>query len=229
MRTVVQNFFVCTNDLAVLAPPHLSVGVVSESLRILVLADFFLALGFHIGRNREFFDGAALLLVFIEPGAVKALENPLRPLVILRIGGVDFLVPVVRETEALDLAAEIVAVLLGRNGRVRTGLDGVLFSGEAESIPTHRVEHIETAAALVAANDIRCSVTFRVAHMEASTTRVREHIQAVILRLGLVFASLKRLMFFPVGLPLGFDFLRIILCHCNCPLFFFGLKYRTFA
>ena len=95
MRTVVQNFFVGANNLAVLAPPHLSVGVVSEALRILVLANFFLALCFDIGRNREFFDGAALLLVFIEPGAVKALENPLRPLVILRVGGVDFLVPVV--------------------------------------------------------------------------------------------------------------------------------------
>ena len=204
-----------------LAPPHLSVGVVSEALPILVLADFGCTLGFDISRNREFFDGAALLLVFIEPGAIKALENPLRPLVILRIGGVDFLVPVVAQAKALDLAAEIVAVLLGRDGRVRTGLDGVLFSGEAESVPTHRVEHIETAAALVAANDIRCGVTFRVAHMEASTTRVREHIQAVILRLGLVFASLKRLMFFPVGLPLGFDFLRIILCHLLCTSIWF--------
>jgi hypothetical protein len=26
------------------------------------------------------------------------------------------------------------------------------------------------------------------------------------------------LMFFPVGLPLGFDLLRIVLCHCFIPL-----------
>ena len=213
VRAVVQDFFVRANNLAVLAPPHLSVGVVSEALPILVLADFFLALGFHVGRNREFFDGAALLLVFIEPGAVKALENPLRPLVILRVGGVDFLVPVVAEAKALDLAAEIVAVLLGRNGRVRTGLNGVLFGREAESVPTHRVQHVETAAALVAADDIGSGVTFGVAHMEARAARVREHVQAVILGLGLIGARLESLMFFPVGLPLGFDLLRIVLCH----------------
>ena len=135
------------------------------------------------------------------------------PLVILRVGGVDFLVPVVREAKALDLAAEIVAVLLGGNGRVRTGLNGVLFCGEAESVPTHRVEHVETAAALVAADDVGGGVTFGVAHMEASATRVREHVQAVILGLGLIFARLESLMFFPVGLPLGFDLLRIILSH----------------
>ena len=217
VAAIVQDFFVRANNLAVLAPPHLSVGVVSEALRILVFADFSNTLGFDIGRNREFFDGAALLLVFIEPGAVKALENPLRPLVILRVGGVDFLVPVVRETEALDLAAEIVTVLLGGNGRVRTGLDGVLFGREAESVPTHRVQHIETAAALVAADDVCCGVAFGVAHMETCATRVREHVQAVILGLGLIGARLESLMFFPVGLPLGFDLLRIILCHDLCP------------
>ena len=217
MRAVVQDFFVGANNLAVLAPPHLSVGVVSEALGILELADFCSTLSSHVGGDGQFFDGAALLLVFIEPGAVKALENPLRPLVILGVGGVHFLFPVVGKAEALDLAAEIVAVLLGGNGRMGTGLNSVLFGRQAESVPTHRVEHVKTAAALVAANDIRCSVTFGVAHMEASATGIREHVQAVELGLGLIGARLESLMFFPVGLPLGFDLLRIVLCHCFIP------------
>ena len=100
---------------------------------------------------------------------------------------------------------------------MRTGLNGVLFSGEAESVPTHGVEHVETAAALVAADDIGSGVTFGVAHMEACATRVREHVQAVILGLGLIGARLESLMFFPVGLPLGFDLLRIVLCHYFIP------------
>jgi len=82
------------------------------------------------------------------------------------------------------------------------------------------VEHVETAAALVAADDVCSGVTFGVTHMEASATRVREHVQAVILGLRLIGARLESLMFFPVGLPLGFDLLRIILSHCNCPLIF---------
>ena len=53
--------------------------------------------------------------------------------------------------------------------------------------------------------------------MEACATRVREHVQAVILGLGLIGARLESLMFFPVGLPLGFDLLRIVLCHCFIP------------
>ena len=96
---------------------------------------------------------------------------------------------------------------------MRTGLNGVLFSGEAESVPTHRVEHIETTAALVAANDIGGSVTFGVTHMEACATRVREHVQAVILGLGFIGARLESFVGIPVGLPLGFDLLRIVLCH----------------
>ena len=213
VRAVVQDFFVRAHNLAVLAPPHLSVGVVSEALGILELANFCSTLSSHVGGDGQFFDGAALLLVFIEPGAVKALENPLSPLVVLGVSGVHFLFPVVGKAQALDLTAEIVAVLLGGDCRMGSGLNGVLFSGEAESVPTHRVEHVKTLGALVAANDIRCGVTFGVTHMEASATGIREHVQAVILGLGLIGARLESLMFFPVGLPLGFDLLRIVLCH----------------
>jgi hypothetical protein len=60
--------------------------------------------------------------------------------------------------------------------------------------------------------------------MEASATRVREHVQAVILGLGLIFARLESLMFFPVGLPLGFDLLRIILSHSLILLIFSGVN-----
>jgi hypothetical protein len=56
--------------------------------------------------------------------------------------------------------------------------------------------------------------------MEASATGVREHVQAVIFGLGLIGARLESLMFFPVGLPLGFDLLRLVLCHFLHPSIF---------
>ncbi|MCL4101981.1 hypothetical protein MMG03_001568 [Fibrobacter succinogenes] len=213
VRTVVQNFFVSANNLAVLAPPDLSVGVVGKTLGILELANFCCTLSLNISRDGQFFNGAALLLDLIEPGAIKALEDPLGPLVVLGVGGVHFLFPVIGKAQALDLTAEIVAVLLGGDCRVCSGLNSVLFCRQTEGVPTHGVQDVETLGTLVAANDIRCGVTFGVTNVEACATGIREHVQAVELGLGLIGASLEGLMFSPVSLPLGFNFLRIILCH----------------
>ncbi len=93
----------------------------------------------------KFVDGArfaAVRLAGVVPGVVGAEENPLGPLVVLGIDRRDFARPVVAETEAFELATEVVGGLLGGDGGVDAGLDRVLLGGKAEGIPAHGVQNV---------------------------------------------------------------------------------------
>ena len=110
-------------------------------------------------------------------------EDPLRPLEVVRVGGIDLAVPVVAEAEHLDLPAEGVDVLLRGDARVRAGLDGVLLGGQAEGVPAHRVQDVEAAHALVAGQDVGGGVAFGMADVQAGAAGVGEHVEDVELRL----------------------------------------------
>ena len=196
-----------------LAPPNLSVGVISETFRIAVFCDGGFSLRFDFCRNRKLCNRATFLQFFIKPSIVKTRKNPLRPLVILRIGCIDFFVPIVRKSETFNLATEIIAILFRRNRRMRSGLNRVLFCRKSECIPTHRVQNIKTFRAFVTADDIGCGITFGVTDVQSCARRIREHVQAIILRLRHIGARFKCFLGFPSCLPFGLDFLRIILCH----------------
>ncbi|MNS52788.1 hypothetical protein D3C72_855150 [compost metagenome] len=148
-----------------------------------------------------------------QSGLVELQENPLGPLEVARVGGADLAVPVVAEAQGLDLAAEVVLVALGDDRRLLTGGDRRLLGGQAEGVPAHRVQHVEPAHALVARDDVRGRVAFRVADVQTGARRIREHVQDVELGLVRVLAGLEGLVFLPVTLPLGFDLLGIVLGH----------------
>jgi hypothetical protein len=106
-------------------------------------------------------------LVNIGEAVLKELkEDPLGPAVVTGVGGVYFTVPVDGETEALDLATEVLDVGLGGDGRVGPGLDGILLGRKTERVPTHGVQHVVTGGFLVAGQDVRGGVAFRVADVE---------------------------------------------------------------
>ncbi len=133
---------------------------------------------------------------------VELLEYPLRPAVILGVGRVDLAVPVVGEAERADLFAEAVDVLFGRDGGVRARLHGILLGWQAERVPPHGMQDVEAFHALVAAEDVGGRVAFRVSDMEARAGGVREHVEAVELRLRTVFRiGLESLVFKPILLP----------------------------
>ena len=69
-------------------------------------------------------------------------KYPLRPFVILRVGGIDFAVPVVAEPDRIDLPPEIGDRLFGGYPRMYAGFDGVIFGRQAERVPAHGV-HVE--------------------------------------------------------------------------------------
>ena len=159
----------------------------------------------------ELGDGFRFLIFVAEVGVVELDEDPLGPLDVAGIGGVDLAVPVVAEAELLELAAEVVGIGLGGDAGVLVRLDGVLLGGESEGVPTHGVEDVETIHALVAADDIGSGVSLRVAYVEALARGVREHVENVVFRLGRIEAfiagtgSAEGFVLGPVGLPFGLE------------------------
>ena len=63
-----------------------------------------------------------------------------------------------------------------------TGLDGVLFGGEAEGVEAHGVQDVVAGGTLVTCDDIGGDVAEWVADVEACTGGVWEHIEGVEFR-----------------------------------------------
>ena len=94
----IDNFFIGQNGAELRTPVHRNVSDISEPNAIRIIA--------AIGRNR-----LGLVRLRIEPGIVNLEKNPLRPFVIARIGRVDLALPIVGETDALELRFEFRDVL----------------------------------------------------------------------------------------------------------------------
>ena len=117
-----------------------------------------------------------------EPLPEKLEENPLRPFVVGGVGGIDLPVPVVAEADGVDLPAEIGDRFVRRDARMNAGLDGVIFGGQAERIPSHRMQHRVPLHPFPPGNNIGCRIPFAVAHVEAGARRVGKHIERVKFR-----------------------------------------------
>ena len=75
-----------------------------------------------------------------------------------------FSVPVVREPQHFELAAEVVYIPEGSDGGVLSGFNGVLFRRKAEGVPPHGMEHVEAVHAFETRYNVRGGVPFRMAH-----------------------------------------------------------------
>ena len=219
----VDDFFVGQYRSQFGTPVHRCLDLVGQTVVVDVAANRVGAFGADIIGDRQFGNGTSLLLLRVVPGVVDDEEYPLGPAEIVDIGCRDLAVPVETQTEHLQLTAEVRDVLLGRLPRVDTGLFSVLLGGEAESVPPHRVEDRETVHPLIARDDIRGGVSFRVTDMKAVSARVREHIQNIcLLSIDHTLPLLgetgrgEGLMFFPVFLPERFNLRRIIAGHRRC-------------
>ena len=96
-----------------------------------------------------------------------------------------------------------------------TGLDGILLSRKSESIPTHRMQHIEAFAAFVTANDVGGGITFGMTYVQSGSGWVREHIETVKFGFRKIVCCLETLVVGPELLPSGFDLLEIIIHRCE--------------
>ena len=87
---------------------------------------------FYQFRDRHGF----LLVVAIE--TVEHLDkSPLCPFVVFWVAGPDFTVPVEREPDFIHLFPVATDVFLRGDGRVLSGLDGILFRGQTVRVISH--------------------------------------------------------------------------------------------
>ena len=114
------------------------------------LVDFFVSQAcFTFGTPVDGHGGLVSQALFEKPQ-----EDPLCPAVIVGGSCIEFLVPVIAETQRVYLPLEIFAVLFCGYLRVHAGADGVVLRRQAESVPAHRVQHVEAPHPLVAAQDV---------------------------------------------------------------------------
>src|SRR5579872_1017977 len=94
---------------------------------------------------------------------------------------------------------------------MRSRPDRELLSGQAETIPSHRMEDIEPSLALIPGKDIGTCVSGHMAHMESRSRRIGEHIEDVIFRFFWIDFRFVNFFFFPNPLPFFLDGARFIL------------------
>ena len=195
LRFTIHDFLICQHRAELRAPIHGRVRNVGQphTVRVLTLVgrDMFRAI-----RRR------------IEPCIVELHENPLRPFEIAGVRGVHLALPVVAEADGLELLFEVRDVCLRRGARMLAGLDCVLLRRQAESVPSHRMQHIEAAHLFIPPDDVRGRVAFGVTDMQTLAARIREHIEHIVFRLRRVEAGfagigdVECLLLIPNALPL---------------------------
>ena len=148
-----------------------------------------------------------LLCLVCEAPFMKLQEYPLRPAIIVRIGGTELARPVVREPQRFQLRAEPVDVAARRDPWMRVGANGVLLGRKPEGVPADRVQDVVAAHALEARDDVGRGVTLRVAHMQSGAAGIGKHVEDIGLGPRLVGPGRRPEGSFtlPARLPLGFD------------------------
>ncbi len=147
---------------------------------------------------------------------VEHQEEPLRPLVILRRRRIDLARPVVRASGDCQLALEVGGVTRDGFRRMRSLQDRLVFRGQSERVPSHRVQHVESRHPLVTADDIARNVIVQMTDAEACAGGVGEHLEDVEFRAAGFLARAGEIGALPIKLPRGLDFLRVVtFVHCS--------------
>ncbi len=145
-----------------------------------------------------------------EAAFVHLQKEPLVPLVVLGFASGDFAVPVVAEVHPLVLTLHLADVVVRPLAGMALVVDGGVFGGQAEGVPTHRVQDVEAAHPLIARQRVADRVVAEVADVERAA-RIRKHFEDVILRFRRVlFRSVQFGILAPDRMPLGFDLLVIV-------------------
>ena len=161
----------------------------------------------------------------VRQAAVEQLqEDPLRPVVVLRIGGRQLARPVDRPAHPVHLLADLRDVAADDVAGRLAGADGGVLGRQPERVVAHRVQHQVAVAPLEVRDDVAHRVVRHVPHVEVAR-RVREHLEHVAVRppVRLRVGGVRRLegsLGRPHGLPAGLDRLVVVALgrHDGCSL-----------
>ena len=130
-------------------------------------------------------------------------KQPLLPAVVLGPAGGELAAPVVGEPELPELRLHVLDVLIGPARGRHPVLHRRVLGGKAERVPTHRLQDIAPAHALIPADHVADGVVADVPHVQLPA-RIREHRQAVELLSRGILADLERTVLVPEPLRLSF-------------------------
>ncbi|MDQ0952573.1 hypothetical protein QFZ24_006496 [Streptomyces phaeochromogenes] len=129
-------------------------------------------------------DRASLVRLVVVPGVEDLQEDPLGPLVVVRVDRRERPAPVVAQAQPAQLDLHVLDVGLGGHPRVRAGLHGVLLGGQAEGVEAQGVQDVVAGHALIPGEYIGGDVAQGVTDVQARTGGVREHVHDELLGLG---------------------------------------------
>src|SRR5688572_8996608 len=89
-------------------------------------------------------------------------------------------------------------------------LHGILLGREAERIPSHGMQHVETTHPFVPAYDIGRGVPFQMADMQTRSRGIGKHIQTIEFLAAWLVNGAKALLRLPMRLPLELNGLMIV-------------------
>ena len=141
---------------------------------------------------------------------VELEKDPLGIFIVIGETSRHFTVPVVADTESLELAAHIVHVAQRPFHGMHLMFDGGVFRGQTEGIPAHGVQNIISLHFFETGHHITDGVVAHMTHMQVPRG-IREHFQKIILFFFAVFRHFEGFFFFPFFLPFGFNGLGFVL------------------
>ena len=144
-----------------------------------------------------------------QPALVHLDEQPLVPLVVRRLAGGELALPGIADAQALELPFHVRDVGERRRLGMNAALDGGVLGRQAERVPAERMQHVVAAQPLRARHDVADDVVADVPDMRV-TRRVREHLEAVVLRARRIFSDLERARARPAVLPFLVECLRFV-------------------
>ncbi len=147
-----------------------------------------------------------------DPALEHLQEDPLIPAVVLGRAGGELALPGVADADPLELALHVGDVLERPRLGMRAVLDRRVLGGQTEGVPAKGMENVEPAHPLHARDDVADHVVADVPDMRMPRW-VREHLEAVELRLGEVLGHLERARVAPAFLPLFLYCLGFVIRH----------------
>ena len=92
-------------------------------------------------------------------------------------------------------------------------LNGKLFCGKTERVPTHRMKDVKAVHVLISRVYVRRNISLRVPDVEPFPGRIREHVQHITFGLLRILLSFIEIELFPSLLPFRLDLFVVIFWH----------------
>ena len=116
----------------------------------------------------------AISFLYARPRREHLQEDPLRPLVVGRIGGIDFPGPVEGNPQGNKLLLKPLDILSGHVGGMDMVFDGKIFGRQTKRVPADGVQHVIPLHPAFAGDDVQRCVRPGMPHMQPLPGRIRE-------------------------------------------------------